>query len=718
MSLLNKFLPKKEEKEYFLTVGIEESRITATVSLISGKEVTIVGSGISEFDETSEETEAADIAISAAEKKIGGNILVQKVIFGLPLSLIENDKIKPQHLSKLKKITKVLSLIPCGFIEYPQALSYYLETKEESPPTLLLISVGKKQVTISHIRVGKIEKNITVEKTSSITSDFEKSLAEFSASDEILPSRIMLYDESGETKLDEIREELLRFPWHKHSIFLHTPKIESFETTALTYALVEAAARSLTKELHLEETEVIKDATPEKEKGLEETKVLENAENFGFVKDRDIALTEELPVTKEVQQTENQQMTEESAAENIPTAPQESIFAKLPRMKFSLPQLPAFKFPIISLGISIFLVLAFILFAFWYYPKSAVNLIVYSASSASQTDVLFTTNTDNMKNKNSILATSVSSDVSGNKSASTTGSTKIGEKSTGFVTIYNKTLGSKTFPKGTVLAANGFKFTLNADVTIASASDTGEGLTFGKVTSDITAADIGPDSNLAAGTNFTFNNLDQSSFYAKNTDKMSGGTSRDITSVSKDDQDKLLTSLTQDLTSQAKQQLMQKLAADEKLLDVSLDNSITSKKFSKNVGEEAKDLSLTLELKVSGLIYKQQDLTNLTHDSQTQPPPGFAGDSNSASIHIDDAKIDKNGDVVASATIIYYFLPQIDTDKVKSAILGKTFGQADTYLQTIRNIGGVEIVNNTKLPLLSGRLPIRRENIDVSLVSR
>lgn len=715
MSLLNKILPQKESKEYFLTVAVEENRIIATVSLISGKDVTIIGTGQSEFEETSEETEAADIAISAAEKKIGEDILVQKVIFGLPVSLLDEDKIKPQHLTRLKKITKTLSLVPCGFIEYPQALSYYLETKEESPPTLLLLSIGTKQITFSHIRVGKIEKNIVVEKTSSVTSDFEKALLSFSSS-EILPSRIILYDESGDTRLNETSEELLKFPWHKHSTFLHTPKVETLESEALTYALVEAAARSLAHDLALGDENETK---PEPEKKEVET------ETFGFVKDKDIAEETTEVKTEKEQGTYTESKEPEKlkvkniliTEEQIEKQPVESALIKLPRFNFDLPKLSFKKLPILGVGIIIILLLILLFTIFWYYPKAAVNLIVYPASNTSQINVLFTTNSSNT-GKNTILVTSISEEVSGDKTAAATGKTQIGEKAKGTVTLYNKTLVSKTFPKGTVLSGDNLNFTLNDDVTIASSSDTGEGLTFGKTTANITAVNIGPEGNLAAGTNFAFKDFTQSSYYGKNNDKLTGGTSRDITSVSKEDQDKLLSSLTEELVQRAKQIMKQKLGSREQLLDVSLDNTVTSKKFSPNAGEEAQELSLSLSLKISGFIYKETDLTSLASAGTTSVPSGFSIASDKTRILITEAKTDKNGDVVGKATITYFFFPNIETEKIKNEIAGKDFKQIDKYLSTIQNIGGVEIITDTKLPFIADKLPARRENINITLVSR
>lgn len=696
MSFLSNILPKSQNKEYFLTIGVQEHKIIATVAVISRKEINIIGSGISEFANGSEETEAADIAISKAEEKIGENVLVQKVIFGLPVSFLDGDEIRPQHLQRLKKITKTLSLIPCGFVEYPQALSYYLQTKEESPPTLLLLSIGSKQITFSHIRVGKIENNFLADKTASITSDFEKAIINF-ASAEILPSRIMLYDESGSEDLDKLKEELLRFSWHKHSVFLHTPKIETFETQDLSYALVESTARSFTKELHFEEKSL-----PELKQTEEPDKKEETVEeDFGFVKSGYTA-----PKQTQEENTEEKQET------------RVSFISKLPKINFSFPRLNFIPAPVFIITASIVFLLIAVVSLLWYYPSAAVNLIVYPRLSVSNLDIIVTTNNDTAKSvKNSILASNSTIDVAGDKTAPATGQTKIGERSTGSLTIYNKTLSAKMFPKGTILTADVLKFTLDSDTTVASASDTGEGLTFGKTAAKITAFDIGPDSNLSSGTNFYFQSFDKSSYYAKNADKLSGGSSREITSVSKDDQDKLLSALTETLLSQAKQEITSKLNPGERLLDTLLTYDIKTKKFAHNIGEESKEEKLSLSLAVSTLIYKDDDLLRLARDNTSPIPPGFSLASDKTNIKISQTSTDKKGDVVGKAAVTYYFFPEIDLSKIRKDISGKTYSQTEEYFSKITEIGGFEIIPYQKLPFWNNILPMQSNNIKLKLVA-
>lgn len=722
MSFLTNILPKTQNKEYFLTIGVLEHKIIATVASISGKEVTIIGSGVSEFAEGSEETEAADIAISKAEEKIGENVLVQKVIFGLPNSLLDKDEIKPQHLERLKKITKTLSLVPCGFVEYSQALSCFLEAKEESPPTLLLLSIGTKQIAFSHIRVGKIENNFLAERTSSVAADFEKALANFTSS-EILPSRIILFDESGQEEMDKLKEELLRFPWHKHSVFLHTPKIEALETEDLSFALAQSAARSFIKDFHIEKEKP--EATVQPEEPIKKEETVE--ETFGFVKgDYSPEKPTQNENTEEIQDVRLQMIAEEveppqdlKKEGKYPFFQKSPALPKLPKFNLSRPDLKFIPAPLFILAFTIVLLIVSAFLFIWYYPAATVNLIIYPGSSVSNLDVTLTTDKDTAKTaKNSILTSDVFTDVTGDKTAPAMGKTQIGEKATGQVTIYNKTLSAKTFPKGTILLADTLKFTLDSDTTIASASDTGEGLTFGKTASKITAFEIGPEGNLSSGTNFYFQSYDRSSYYAKNAEKLTGGTSRDITSVSKEDQDNLVADLTEILISQAKKDLTGRLNPGERLLDNFFTNSITSKKFGHSIGEESKEESLTMSMKVSGLVYKDKDLLDLSSNIAAQVPQGFAIVSDKTNIKISQTSTDKKGNVIAKAMITYYFFPEIDFSKIQKEISGKSYAQADLYLSKNPAIGGFEVISERKLPLMGNSLPLQGKNIKLKLVSR
>lgn len=718
MSLLSNILTNNQKNEYFLTIGLEEHHIHAAVGKISENTVTIVGTGESEFQGGENLTEAADIAISTAEKNISENILIEKAIFGIPVTFLEKGKIKSEYLSRIKKISTDLSLKTQGFIEYPVALAFYLETKEESPPTILLLSIARETITLSLIRVGKVENNISVSKTASITSDFENALSFYTT--EVMPSRIMLFDETRNAPIDEYKEELLAFHWQKKSSFLHTPKVEILPSKLLLTALVETVGGTLIKELQMEEQEFpsqekLSEVPPKAQSPQQrETFVADSPDEFGFTQQE---------ITPQIEKSTNEDTSEDKDRKLFQTKPDTgSFFGKIKNSMATFTSLfPSVKLPILPfvvMSIMCIVLLGGGVLLAWSYPKVHVNLIVYPLTSSQQIDIALTADSsDRLPNSNTIVIQSITEEVKGDKSVSATGKTRVGEKSKGSVSLYNKTLTTKNFPTGTNLILGTLKFLLDEDITVASASDTGEGLTFGKTNAKVTAAEIGPEGNIDSGRTFTMKDFPDTSYYAKNTEKFSGGTSRDITSVSKEDQEKLQSTLTEEMTSRAKQFLLQKVPAGHKLLDRSMQPSVVSKKFNKEIGDETKEISLSLTLEVNGSIFKQSDLLELTNAQLGNPPQGYMADTQRTTIQFQDIQTDKKNNTTAKAIVTAFYLPIIKEDEIKSEITGKSFQETEKILRGHEFIGGIEIIDEKPIFFLSQKLPLNKSGIAIQIVS-
>ncbi len=733
MSIFSKFFPKKEKSEYFLTLAVEEGKIRAAITLIHGNQLTLVGTGESDYSQGENESEAADIAISCAEKNVPENYLVEKVVFALPYAYLSGDKVKPEYLERLKKITKDLVLKPQGFVEYADAITYYLQKEEGSPPTSLVLSLTKDTLTLTLVRVGKIQHNFLIQRTSSIISDIEAIIPDLKA--DILPSRIIIYDE-GEN-LEEVRENLLRLPWNKHPEFLHTPKIEILSSNDIMTALIEAAGTSFMKTHdvvlmqadfgppaltipHEEETEQPSSDTQEIT-SVEDKKTLTNLdagiteeeeeEAFGFAKDSDIAENKSLHQNITLPKTPSPLMVDETVEEEIKEdKPKKRILSgvKIPEV-FS-----SFLLPVILLLI-IFGFSGWFIFAF---PKADVSIFIYPQTTSKNMDISIITTKDSLQNrKNFITAEEVSAIVNGEKNISTTGKTKIGEKAKGTITVYNKTLNSKTLPKGAIIQNGSLTFSLDDNTNIASASDTGEGLAYGKSTAKVTSNNIGPESNLSQGSNFTFKDFPENSLSAKNETAFTGGTSREVTSISKEDLDNLEEVLTSELMAKAKQELSQKIKNGTVLIDLSLTKEITSRKFSGDVGSEAKEVSIALSLEVIGLSYHLADLISLSKENPVSIPAGFSVDESRTGARIINIAKDKNNEIQATAVIYSAFVPTLDLAKIKNDIAGKNYQKVTDHLKSVDNISGVKIVQINKFPLFSNRLPFNGENITVNVVS-
>lgn len=709
MSFFAQILPKKESKELFLTLALTDELVRAAIAQIEGSTITVIGTGQSQINQERTLPTAADMAITEAEQQLTEKSSVKQVVFALPAHYLKDDQVKPEYLETLKTISHELDLTPRGFIEYPSALSFYLEQEEGSPPTLLLIAIAGKRLTFTLMRLGKIQQQVELTPTDSFAADFSSALSQVSA--EILPSRILLFDNG--TSLESIRDELLKFSWHKYAQFLHTPKIEIFPIQKILTVLVEAGASSFLRKLpHAHEVPPA---------ALETPPGVPPADTPSVEQERTVMVTEtehHPKHTHHAQHAMEQQQPLPDPAETEEETLSTGRRFRLPANPFpnGLPRLPFLSGGFFLL-LPLLIAAAGIGFLYWYVPKSTVLLIVYPFSASQRTSVRFSTTTDQSSaDSPTILVREVSKEVQGELAAATTGKGNTGEKAKGEVTVYNKTTTGKTLPKGTVLLHGDLRFTLDSDVGLASASDTGEGLAFGKTAVNVTAGSIGPQSNIPPGSTFTFKDFPEISYGAKNTNGFAGGTSREVTSVSKEDQTKLEEQLMQQLLAQSRQEITQTLSSGEQLIDETLETEVTSKKFSHDVGSEAKEVTLTLSIRATIRAYQKEELSQLAQTTFPSPPGDFLKSPRTVTAAVEKITTEKNGTNNADVRITAYFLPAVDTEAIRQQLAGKSFDQAKAYAGELANIGGIRILHRQMLPGVLKRLPFRKDNIIVETV--
>ncbi|KKR32725.1 MAG: hypothetical protein UU37_C0004G0028 [Candidatus Gottesmanbacteria bacterium GW2011_GWA2_41_12] len=761
MSFLDTLLPKKEKSKYFLILQIGRITIKAVIWSANGNEIKIAGKGFATYDKPGKQIEAADAAILKAGKDLPENIEVNKVIFGIPVEYTDQNKIKKNELVKLKKLVNDLSLTPIGFIEIPEALSHYFRLKEGSPTTSLLVEVGVEYFSVSLLRVGKIHDSTTILRTDNPGLDLEKAFKTFTSID-ILPSKIVLYDQGED--LEEIREELTKYPWQQKAAFLHFPKIEVLDSEIITNALVNAAASETTRDVTMEnisETENIEEDKEESgimnnesseekemseegqnlesgienkeeitiEEGITEEEV--EGDNFGFVKDKDI-LEENITVSNDdiikTPETKKPGIRKSTYLYQEPVLREEKEEykpkIKLPEFKFKLPE---FTFHIAGV-LPVLLVIIFLailsgvgVYAYWNIPTANVSLIVDPKIMDQQMDVTISPNTTIVdKDSKTIPGKILEITESDKVSSKTSGKKSVGDPATGEVTVYNKTNNSKSFKQGSIImSSDNIKFTLNDDVTVASASDTGEGINFGKTTTKVTAVNIGPEGNLSSGTTFTFTDFPSSSYSAKNTVSFSHGTSREVSAVSQEDQDKLLSVAEDKLSKKAKDDLYVKLVEKEKLLEKSIKAFSTTKKFNKDVGDESSDLTLDISQNFKGVIYKENDLNELIKQiALGQMPEGYEFSPDKTVFTTDEPEVKKDGSITFLMKMKIYLLPKIDQEKIRNRISGKSFDQAQEYLKSSDNVVGVSMDLESPFPFGKDTLPHKPSNIKIGIATR
>ncbi|MCX6724496.1 MAG: hypothetical protein NTV20_00130, partial [Candidatus Shapirobacteria bacterium] len=339
--------------------------------------------------------------------------------------------------------------------------------------------------------------------------------------------------------------------------------------------------------------------------------------------------------------------------------------------------------------------------AYWYWPKASI--VIFAKPQVLQKD--FTIKLDPTTivtdKANLILpAKKVETTVEGEKETPTTGTKLTGEKAKGEVTIYNRTTKEKTFLDGTQLVGpNNLQFTLDEKVTVASSSAGSDYVMVpGKAVVKITASVIGSDSNLASETEFAVGNFARSDFIARNDSSLSGGTSRQIQVVAKQDQEKILAETQKELEQKAISDLKSQLNSQEKLIEESLKSTIIEKNFDKKIDEEANAVKLSLKLKVEALSFSENDFKDLINDEiQKLIPANFEYNSQQT-----ETSFQLKGSSQQVFTFIASFKanlePKFDIEEIKINLAGKKPILGKTYLGNLPNVETFEVKISPNLP--------------------
>lgn len=730
-AFLEKILPHKEEKQYFLALEIKSKRVKAAVWEKEKEKITLIDFGDASYSGSWEETiKAADEAIVEA----GGDISqekIEQVILGLPQDWTAENKILDPHLANLKKLCERLTLKPLGFVVIPEAIVNYLKQLEGVPPTALLIGLEEEAFTLTLAKAGRIEGTKVVKRTEeeALPSQIEKTLSNFSV--EALPSRILLYN--GREELEELKEDLLFHKWSDKLPFLHLPKIEILDKNFDIKALAMSSGLQMGGVITKEEMIAVKDEdleTSKSPKEEEETTTPDIREKgaVGFIKDKDIL--EEGGTEKEIFAEEEKEIPREAMAlktyedEQEVELPSKVFKPSLPSWRLPKLKLPHIGFPFFRGAVKPFVFLLLILLlaalvygaAWWYLPKAEVKIWLQTKPLEKEAEITLSSNSEGQENAGQVAGVTVEVEETAGKKASTTGKKTVGDPAKGKLTIYNKTENEKIFPRGIVLiGSSDLRFTLDKEVTVASTA--AFSTSFSSVGGEITAAKIGPEGNLPGETNLSFKDYPTSSYFAKTDDGLSGGTSKEVSAVSKSDQEKLLEDLFQELSDQARENLQAKLGAEDKLIEETITSATKEKKFDKDVGEEASELNLTLSVKFQAVAYNEKEIKDRFLKSlEEATPEGYE-------LNKDETKIEvlgvnkKEKETTLKMIAKVNLLPKLNLEEIRKSILGKKQSLAEEYLKGLRGVSQVEVIIKSPVPSPFKALPRLPRNIKIEIIS-
>jgi len=202
---------------------------------------------------------------------------------------------------------------------------------------------------------------------------------------------------------------------------------------------------------------------------------------------------------------------------------------------------------------------------------------------------------------------------------------------------------------------------------------------------------------------------------AKSEGNFSGGTSKDVTVVSSEDQQRLLAKLSSNLRQQAQQKLQEQYKT-KKVLEEALSETIIKKSYSKNINDQALEFSLNLTSRFRGTAFDDQDLRLIVSKLvTTDVPAGFQLNLEDTETQADVSKLEKDGKLIFLARFKAKLLPKINTEEVKNKIKGKSANEAIEIIKRMESVLGAEVTTIPSLPSILQRIPLLGRNIKVEV---
>lgn len=725
---LSKFLPTRKNEEtpqFYFGLNITNGFLTASVWGVVNNKVRIVSLKDRKFHAANDISESASELIEAANIALDEALAdfqpePEKILFGIPDSWLQDDELKAKYGQLLKKMTKELDVYPLAYVSTTHAICHLLQRQEGIPTTAILVEIGDPLV-VSVVKAGKILASKEVSRGDHMSRDIEKAL--LTVGDiEVLPAKIMIY---GKGELNKLKEDMVSYNWMNQLPFLHIPKIESLEEEIAIKALSFAGASEMNPNVHLEHQTV----------AILDNKTLQShnkqAKHRNVV--APVAHAQTNPSAFVAGDVTEKSDTDDGSVEyaveryeksvNHPASYKPANLEKLNPAALIPKKLPDISHLFGGLGLTLVVpVIIFVALIAGYLLLPKSNVVVFVDPKILERETLVVADpaiTAMNESTKQIPGEFVETTVDGTAKAQATGKKQIGDPAKGAVVLYNKTSSSKNFPQGTVLVGpENINFTLDSSVTVASQSAVEGGISFGKSTANATASTIGPEGNLAAGKDLTIKGFDSNQYSAKVDTAFSGGVSKDVQIVTSEDQKKLLASLTSDLKKKARDEIQSKLTGEMKILEETFVERVIRQSFSKNVGDQASEFSLTLNLGLKGTAYKDSDLKAIVGKLVvTDVPEGYDLDISRAETQASVSKVEKDGKIIFTAKFKAKMMPKLNLDQLKKDIAFKTPDQAESILKSQDSVIGGDIKITPQLPGPLMRLPLLPQNINLEISS-
>jgi len=620
------------------------------------------------------------------------NCVIKEVIFFLYAHIVDqkNKKIKTVYFQQIRNIIKTLDLEPLGYIDYQEAISIYFSEKEHRAFTAMIVEIDIHVVSVFVYQNSALVFSESLKRGDIITADIEK-LFILAHGIALLPSRILIYDScilEGEV------DTVVTHQWSEN-LFVQIPQFEIVSEHQLLTALFFAFTEQLFEKK--KEKKVSKEA-PAQVLGFSIGK--ENQEQDFF------------------KESHKEEQREKSQKKNIFL-----FISHGTKMLMNIINILRLRHRfIVFLPLLIGVIVIALSAILYFFHKAEVIIEVQSKLIEKQLNI--DGGIGEQLKKNSLKVKTSEHTVEKNESINTTGKITIGEKSRGEVTIYNLLEAEKIFKKGTLFISDkNIQFFLEDDIKLASASTTftADGnklIVTGKSKSSLTAVAIGTEGNIDKDQKLRIEDLPISSYFASPLNSFAGGSKKDVQTVSKDDLEKLKDTVLSHMVEE-KEVLKKDTNNSERIIDQLTSVKIVNETYSKELGEESKNVSLNAKGLVLFYSYSVDDMKGIITDFSTDfIPKGYHVPPDNIDYVISDARIDDAKNIILSLDVKERTVMQIEEDKITQEIKGRDIDTLSKILKEKYKIQKNIVKVQSPLPFLTSRLPFFTKNITLTIQSQ
>lgn len=690
MSLSIPFLKKKEKKIYYFCLYITDTFLSGFVlDIVDGKESILVEKKrplSAGFDKLLEDTDGL-----ISDLEVQTHVSLEKTIFFLHSTLIDpaTHDIKEPYKGYIKHISKELELEPMGYIDVQESIEDYMKSK--SIINCLIVELNKDEIGIFIYKGGAMVHSSYSSRTTDTAVDLQNGLVAVPGT-QVIPSKMLIYGDIDNTK---VVSQIAQHTWDE-KIFVQHPTIEALKDTDLHRHL----AHSFSKELGSQESEELAEAE-------EQVEPAEHVgSSFGFMVGEDVSVTGEKPAVIPTQEPKTN--TRDFSSVFTPAMNSFTSFFKSSRKGNGSRNT-------VIIATSIVVVLAGLFLTYeYFFHKVTLKVYVQSKDVEKEFELTLPVIEEGKSAEASLLKYITVLDFKNEKT--TTGSREVGEKAKGEVVIHNFDNSERTLERGTEITYQDLTFTLDSDVKVASSSGvTNEGTKqSGKATIDVTAEEIGDDYNISKGTQFKIDSLAESLFIAIANETFTGGSKKEVNTVSKQDMDALELAVEKEAKAQSGKVLSAKISKDEVLISDLSKVSVADATYSKELGEEADKVGIEASSEIEYYTINKNNLVDkLKEELKSEETSDYSLEEKSITYVIEDVE---NEDEEATLTVntkanLY---KKIQPDSIKNKATLKPIASMTELLKDQFPVEKVEVENaSSTLPFLNSWSPLFTKNIQV-----